>query len=208
MLKPRSKTHPDTKLQCNIVAEGETAGAQCGASGVTTLSSQVPLPMLQKHAQEQQQVQREINMSASRSQTPSMLSEQNWHGSRTSTPVKPQSRRRNISSIPGLQEPLGRLNFGSTASSMASPTPSSSDLEQWSDSVDEQDQEIPGGSSFLEFNSEAGGFNSFMDASTGTSNAYSYYYYYIYGLPTLLSALILLICDVNHFHYMQNHPQP
>jgi hypothetical protein len=144
---------------CDTVAEEEPSNS--------SLSSEVQIPFLPfqvsgsqcsvaaTHVQAQiQHLERQsraesINGSFSRSQTPSMLQCRNWPSystrsdTRTSTPVRAlaqrNSRPSNISLDSELRERLGHMNVGSTASSMASLPTSSSDLEQWSGSTDEQE---------------------------------------------------------------------
>lgn len=160
--KPRSQTDPvqcthGRQCQyphvqhpyCEAVAEEEplssaakipsqlqlSTGSQCSAAATP----------VQAEIQDRQPRAEATQSSFSRSQTPSTPYRRycNWppySSARSdmygSTPMR-KSRPSNISFDTELQEKLGRI--GSTASSMVSLTTSSSDLEQWSGSTDEQE---------------------------------------------------------------------
>lgn len=151
--KPRSETDPVQCTQeyhhlypyCNTVAEEEPPSSSAVKNPFLPFQvsgSQCSVAATPVHAEIRERQPR-AEASFSHSRTPSMLCRR-WppdsarSDTRMSTPVRAQrnSRPANTSE---LQEHFRRMNIGSTASSMASLATSSSDLEQWSGSTDEQE---------------------------------------------------------------------
>ena len=144
-----TEEEPTLNLSLSSVAQTpflprfQASGSQCSVAA-TPVQAQI------QHLERQSRAE-SINSSFSRSQTPSILQCCRWSSystrsdTRMSVPIGSKAQRNsrpsNISLDAELWERFGRMNIGSTASSMASlPTyTSSSDMEQWSGSTDDQE---------------------------------------------------------------------
>ena len=142
--EPASNLSLSSAVQTPFLPRFQASGSQCSVA-TTPVQAQI------QHLERQSRAESINNSSFSRSQTPSTLQCSCWSSysarsdTRMSAPIGSRAQRNcqpsNISLDAELQERLGRMNIGSTASSMASLSAytSSSDMEQWSGSTDDQE---------------------------------------------------------------------